>query len=54
MMQASAGVPCIVGQVRVRCFHMFDQMNLLPQHAEAEITLEETVGKSVSYSEVRR
>lgn len=49
-----AGVPCIVRQVRVRYFHMFDQTNLLPQHAEAEITLEEIVTRSVSYSEVRR
>jgi len=49
-----AGVPCIVRQVRVRYFHMFDQTNLLPQHAEVDITLEEIVSKSVSYSEVRR
>lgn len=48
------GVPCIVRQARVRYFHMFDQENLLPQHAEVEITLEEIVGRSVSYSEVRR
>ena len=49
-----AGVPCIVRQVRVRYFHMFDASNLLPQHAEVEITLEEIVNKSVSYSEVRK
>lgn len=49
-----AGVPCIVRQVRVRYFHMFDQTNLLPQHAEVDMTLEEIVSKSVSYSEVRR
>lgn len=48
------GVPCVVRQVRVRYFHMFDQTNLLPQHAEVEITLEEIVNKSVSCSEVRR
>jgi len=49
-----SGVPCIVRQVRVRYFHMFDQSNLLPQHAEVEITLEEIVSKSVACSEVRR
>lgn len=49
-----AGVPCIVRQVRVRYFHMFDQTNLLPQHAEVDLTLEEIVNKSVDYSEVRR
>ncbi|MHB0998522.1 MAG: CIS tube protein [Armatimonadota bacterium] len=49
-----SGVPCIVRQVRVRYFHMFDQANLLPQHAEVDIVLEEIVNKSVSYSEVRR
>jgi hypothetical protein len=48
------GMPCIVRQVRVRYFHMFDQTNLLPQHAEVDITLEEIVNKSVDYSEVRR
>jgi hypothetical protein len=48
------GVTCIVIQVRVRYFHMFDQTNLLPQHAEVDITLEEIVDKSVSYREVRR
>ncbi|MHB1001978.1 MAG: CIS tube protein [Armatimonadota bacterium] len=49
-----SGVPCIVRQVRVRYFHMFDQVNLLPQHAEIDIALEEIVNKSVSYTEVRR
>ena len=48
------GVLCIVRQVRTRYFHMFDLDNLLPQHAEVEMTLEEIVQKSVSYSEVRR
>ena len=48
------GVLCIVRQVRVRYFHMFDQANLLPQHAEVDITLEEIVDKSVSYIEVRK
>jgi hypothetical protein len=47
------GVLCIVRQVRARYFHMFDLDNLLPQHAEVEMTLEEIVQKSVSYSEVR-
>lgn len=49
-----SGVPCIVRQVRVRYFHMFDQANLLPQHAEVDIVLEEIVSKSISYREVRR
>ncbi len=48
------GVLCIVRQVRVRYFHMFDSSSLLPQHAEVDLTLEEIVQKSVSYSEVRR
>ena len=48
-----AGVPCIVRQLRVGYFHRFDQRNLVPEHAEAEITLEEIVSRSVSYSEVR-
>ncbi|MHB1000749.1 MAG: hypothetical protein ACYC27_16025 [Armatimonadota bacterium] len=49
-----SGVPCIVRQVRVRYFHMFDQTNLLPQHAEVDIVLEEIVNRSISYSEARR
>ena len=48
------GTLCIVRQVRVRYFHMFDKDNLLPQHAEVEITLEEIVQKSVSYKQVRK
>ena len=49
-----SGVLCIVRQVRARYFNMFDSSNLLPQHAEVEMTLEEIVQKSVSYTEVRR
>lgn len=48
------GVPCIVRQVRVRYFNMFDSDSLLPQHAEVDLTLEEIVAKSVDYSKVRR
>lgn len=48
------GVLCIVRQVRARYFNMFDTENLLPQHAEVEMTLEEIVQRSVSYTEVRR
>ncbi|MCE5314002.1 MAG: hypothetical protein ABFD49_07005 [Armatimonadota bacterium] len=48
------GVICIVRQVRVRYFHMFDKDSLLPQHAEVEMALEEVVMKSVSCSEVRK
>ncbi|MHB9037087.1 MAG: hypothetical protein ACYC64_10485 [Armatimonadota bacterium] len=48
------GTLCIVRQVRAHYFHMFDKDSLLPQHAEVEMTLEEVVPKSVSYSEVRR
>ena len=48
------GTMCVVRQVRARYFHMFDRDSLLPQHAEVELTLEEIVQKSVSYSEVRR
>ena len=48
------GTICIVRQVRVRYFHMFDKDNLLPQHAEVDLTLEEIVSKSVSYMEIRK
>jgi hypothetical protein len=48
------GTLCVVRQVRARYFHMFDKDNLLPQHAEVELTLEEIVQKSVDYTEVRR
>lgn len=48
------GTMCVVRQVRVRYFHLFDKDNLLPQHAEVELTLEEIVAKSVDYREVRR
>ena len=48
------GVLCIVRQVRVRYFHMFDGSNLLPQHAEVDLTLEEIVAKSVGYDKVRK
>jgi hypothetical protein len=48
------GVLCIVRQVRTRYFHMFDSENLLPQHAEVDMMLEEIVAKSVDYTEVRR
>ena len=48
------GVMCVVRQVRARYFHMFDSENLLPQHAEVDLTLEEIVTKSVNYTEVRK
>ena len=48
------GVMCVVRQVRARYFHMFDRDNLLPQHAEVDLTLEEIVVKSVDYTAVRR
>ena len=48
------GVTCIVRSVRVRYFHMFDSDTLLPQHAEADLTLEEIVAKSVDYRKVRK
>jgi len=48
------GILCIVRQVRVRYFNMFDADSLLPQHAEVDLTLEEIVSKSVDYREVRR
>ncbi len=47
------GTLCIVRQVKARYFHMFDRDNLLPQHAEVDIVLEEYAGASVNYSEVR-
>lgn len=48
------GTLCVVRQARTRYFHMFDKDNLLPQHAEVELTLEQIVQKSVDYTEVRR
>ena len=48
------GTLCVVRQVRTRYFHMFDKDNLLPQHAEVELTLEEIVQRSVDYTEVRK
>ena len=48
------GVMCVVRQVRARYFHMFDRDNLLPPHAEVDLTLEEIVVKSVDYTAVRR
>ncbi len=48
------GTLCVVRQARTRYFHMFDKDNLLPQHAEVELTLEEIVQKSVDYTEVRK
>jgi hypothetical protein len=32
---------------------MFDRANLLPQHAEVDVMLEEYIDQSVDYSEVR-
>jgi len=48
------GVLCVVRQVKVRYFHLFDRDSLLPQRAEVEMVLEEYVGASVNVSEVRR
>ena len=48
------GVLCVVRKVKARYFHMFDRNNLLPQHAEVDIVLEEYVDESVNYSEVRQ
>ena len=48
------GVICIVRQVRVRYFHMFDTDTLLPQRAEVDLALEEIVQKPVGYKEVRK
>ena len=47
------GVLCVVRQVKARFFHMFDRDNLLPQHAEVDVMLEEYIDESVDYSEVR-
>ena len=48
------GVLCVVRKVKARYFHMFDRYNLLPQHAEVDIVLEEYVDESVNFSEVRQ
>ncbi len=47
------GVLCVVRQVKARFFHMFDRDNLLPQHAEVDVVLEEYIDQSVDCSEVR-
>ena len=47
------GVLCVVRQVKVRFFHMFDRDSLRPQHAEVDVVLEEYVDESVGYREVR-
>jgi len=47
------GVLCIVRQVQVRYFDLFDRLLLLPQRALVDLTLEEYVYESVDYSEVR-
>jgi hypothetical protein len=48
------GVECVVRNVKARYFHMFDRDNLLPQHAEVDLVLEEYVDESVNYTEVRQ
>jgi hypothetical protein len=48
------GVECVVSNVKARYFHMFDRDNLLPQHAEVDLVLEEYVDESVNYTEVRQ
>lgn len=47
------GVLCIVREVKVKYFHLFDRETLLPQHAEVDLVLEEYVDESVDFSEVR-
>ena len=47
------GVECVVRQVKVRFFHLFDRDNLQPQHAEVDVVLEEYIDQSVGYREVR-
>jgi len=46
------GITCIVKQVKVRYFGLFDQATLNPQRAEVDISLEEYVDQSVNKSEV--
>ncbi len=47
------GVLCIVKQVRARYFHLFGREDLMPEHAEVDLQLEEYVKQSVSYKDVR-
>ena len=47
------GVLCVVRQVHARYFHMFGKKDLLPQHAEVDLQLEEYIGESVPWSSVR-
>lgn len=44
---------CIVRQVKVRFFNLFDRDTLLPQQAEVDIVLEEYVDESMDFGEVR-
>lgn len=48
------GVECIVKQVKVNYFGLFDPATLLPQQAEVDLALEEFITESVSYTEVRK
>lgn len=47
------GIICIVTQVKIRYFSLFDKDNLLPQRAEVEISLEEYKEHSVNWRTIR-
>ncbi|MBI5788783.1 MAG: hypothetical protein HZA78_08025 [Candidatus Schekmanbacteria bacterium] len=47
------GIVCIVRNVKVRYFNLFDQNSLAPQQAEVDVTLDEWVETSVNYHIVR-
>lgn len=48
------GLECIVKQVKVSYFGLFEPETLLPKQAEVDISLEEYVNESVSYKDIRK
>ena len=46
-------IVCIVRNVKVRYFSLFDRESLSPQQAEVDITLEEWIDESVNYNTIR-
>ncbi len=44
---------CVIRNIRARYFNIFDENNLLPLHAEVDVTLDEYVQESVNYATIR-
>ncbi len=49
-----SGIECVVKQVRVQYFGLFDPASLLPQRADVDLSLEEFVNESVSWKGFRK